>query len=245
MNALIKMAWVETKLFIREPMAAFFTLIFPLFVLVLFGGIYGNEPTEFFGGYGSVDISVPGYIGMIIGTIGLVGLPVSIASYREQGILRRLRATPVHPAIILGGQLLVQFGMAILGAIILIGAGRLLYNLQFPQMPLAVIPAIILASISFFAVSFVLAGLLKSPRAAQAAGMALFFPMLFLSGGSMPREILPESMQRIGEFLPLTHVVELIKDLWFGVGWNGTAVLILVSMFIAGLFISTRTFQWE
>ena len=89
MRGLYKLSVVEMKLFLREPMAAFFTLVFPLMMLFLFGSIYGNKPSPFFGGFGSVDISVPAYTAMIIATSGLMGITIVLATYREQGILRR------------------------------------------------------------------------------------------------------------------------------------------------------------
>ena len=88
MKSLIKMTWMETKLFLREPVGAFFTLIFPLMMLFLFGSIYGNTPTAMFDRYGTVDISVPAYTAMIIATTGLVGLTITMSAYRENGVLR-------------------------------------------------------------------------------------------------------------------------------------------------------------
>jgi ABC-2 type transport system permease protein len=101
MRGFWKLTLMELKLFLREPTAAFFTLAFPLMLLFLFGSIYGNEPTPFFGGYGSVDVSVPGYTALIIGTSGLLTLAITMASYREHGVLRRLKATPLRPQAIL------------------------------------------------------------------------------------------------------------------------------------------------
>lgn len=245
MNAFLKMTWTELKLTLREPIGTFFTLVFPLLLLVLFGSIYGNEPTDFMGGFGSVDVSVPGYIGMIIGTVGMLGIPITLANYREQGILRRYRATPIKPGVILWSQVAVNVLMAIIGIIILVIAGRLLYDLRFPAGPWGILPAILLGSFSFFAVGFVLASLLESPRTAQAVGMALFYPMLFLSGAAMPRQVMPESIQRIAEFLPLTHVVILLEDLWFDNSWNLISTAVIVALFIICLAVTRQTFRWE
>jgi ABC-2 type transport system permease protein len=88
MRGFWKLTLMETKLFLREPMAAFFTLAFPLMMLFLFGSIYGNKPTPFFGGYGSVDVSVPAYTAVIIATSGLLFLTIAMASYREHGSLQ-------------------------------------------------------------------------------------------------------------------------------------------------------------
>lgn len=245
MNAFLKMTWIELKLTLREPVGTFFTLAFPLLLLVLFGSIYGNAPSDFFGGFGSVDMSVPGYIGMIIGTVGMLGIPVTLSNYREQGILRRYRATPVKPATILWSQVAVNVLMTIIGVTILLVAGRVLYGLRFPAGPVAIIPAIFLGAFSFFAVGFVLSGILKTPRTAQAVGMALFYPMLFLSGAAMPRQMMPDSIQRVAEFLPLTHVVILLEDLWFESSWNGLSLVVVTLLLVVCLVISSRTFQWE
>lgn len=135
MRGFWKLTWTEVKLFLREPMAAFFTLAFPLMMLFLFGSIYGNKPTPFFGGYGFVDVSVPAYTAMIIATSGLLSLTISMASYREQGILRRLRATPLRPQAILGAQVIVIFLITLLGMVLLVIAGRLVYGLRFEGNP--------------------------------------------------------------------------------------------------------------
>ena len=245
MNSLYRMTLSEIKLFLREPSNVFFTLAFPLILLFVFGAIFGNEPVDLFGGLGTVDVSVPAYIGMTIATLGLIGLPIGLATYREQGILRRLRATPVHPATIFGALLAVNLIAALLGALLLLTAGKLVFDVHLPEMPLSLLPAILLCTLSFSSVSFILSGLVSTPRVAQAVGMALLMPMLFLSGAAMPRETMPEAIQRIGDFLPLTYVVELLKGLWFGQGWDWSAVVVLVGMLVAGALLATRMFRWE
>ena len=245
MKSLYRMTLSEIKLFLREPSSVFFTLAFPLILLFVFGAIFGNEPADLFGGLGTVDVSVPAYIGMTIATLGLIGLPIGLATYREQGILRRLRATPVRPVTIFGALLAVNVIAALLGALLLLAAGRLVFDVHLPEMPLSLLPAILLCTLSFSSVSFILSGLVSTPRVAQAVGMALLMPMLFLSGAAMPRETMPEAIQRIGDFLPLTYVVELLKGLWFGQGWDWSAVVVLVGMLVAGALLATRMFRWE
>lgn len=245
MRALGKLTWIELKLFLREPVGAFFTLVFPLIILFIFGGIFGNAPSPELGGRGSVDISVPAYSAMVIGTVGLIGLPIVLASYRELGILRRLRATPLPAWKVLAAQLIVNLLMTTLGMALLIVAARLVYGLRLPDAPLAVALAFVLASLSFCAAGFVLASLLRSARLAQVVGMALLYPMLFLSGAALPREIMPPTVRRLSEFLPLTHVTILMQDLWFGRGWNLTAVAVLAALLTGGALISARAFRWE
>lgn len=247
MRGILKLSWVEFKLFLREPMAAFFTLVFPLMMLFLFGSIYGNKPSPFFGGYGSVDISVPAYTAMIIATSGLLGLTISIATYRENGILRRLKATPLYPQTILTAQVSVIFLMTALGMVMLIIAAKLVYHLKFDGNPLSVFIAFVLSSLSFFSLGFILSGLMPTARSAQVVAMVLFYPMMFLSGATIPREVLPETIRNYSQILPLTHVVNLLRGLWIGDGWSVhfKEVAILSGMLLFGAAISAKTFRWE
>lgn len=244
MRALFKMSLIETKLFLREPAAVFFTLAFPVMVLLLFGSIYGGSPIPGTGLRG-IDVSTPAYTGMIIATVGLIGLPITVAGYREQGVLRRLRATPVHPFTILGAEVLVNLLMTALGIALLILTARLAFDVRPPAAPVSVILALVLACVSFFAVGFALAGLLPTVRVATAVGQALFFPMLFLSGAALPRTELPDALHRVSGFLPLTHAVVLVEDLWIEGTWNVSAVVVLLGVLVAATAVSARTFRWE
>ncbi len=245
MQALTKMTWVEMKLKLREPVGTFFTLVFPLLLLFLFGGIYGNDPSPFLGGRGSVDNSVPGYIAMIIGTTGMIGLPIALSVYREQGILRRFRAAPITPALVLGSQVAVNLIISLVGIASLVIAGIFVYGLVLPEAPVGAFLAVVISGLSFLSIGFVLASLTPTSTAAQAVGMALFFPMMFLSGAALPQQVLPEKLVAFSQYLPLTHVVNLLQDLWYGDGWNGTALLVLLGMMVVATAVSIRTFRWE
>lgn len=247
MRSLYKLTWVELKLFFREPLGAFFTLLFPLMLLFLFGSIYGNQPTPLFGGQGTIDISVPAYTAMIIATSGLLGLSISLAGYRERGILRRLSATPLRPHAVLAAQTTVLFLMTALGMALLVAAGKLVYGLRFQGQVWGVAGGFVLSCLSFFALGFVLAGLLPTARTAQIVVMVVFYPMLFLSGAGMPRELMPKAVQRAAEFLPLTYVVNLLRGLWVGHSWAAHTrdVAVLGGLLVAGAVVSGLTFRWE
>jgi ABC-2 type transport system permease protein len=247
MKSLMKMTWVEAKLFLREPVGAFFTLAFPLMMLFLFGSIYGNEPSPLFNGYGTIDISVPAYTAMIIATTGLMGLIITIATYREKGVLRRLRTTPISPLVVLAAQVIVLFLMTLFGMLLLIIAGKLVYHMRFEGDILSVLAGFVLSSLSFFAFGFVLASLMPTARTAQVVGMALLYPMLFLSGAGFPRELLPEAIKKVSTFLPLTYVVNLLRGLWIGESWgqHTTDVIVLAVMLVLGVLISIKVFRWE
>jgi ABC-2 type transport system permease protein len=247
MQGLWKLTWVEIKLFLREPAAAFFTLAFPLMMLFLFGSIYGNAPTPFFGGYGSVDVSVPAYTAMIIASSGLPVLTIVMSSYRERGILRRLKATPLRPHTILSAQIIVIFMMTALGMALLIAAGKIAYSLRFAGNPFSVAGAFVLSSMSFFALGFVVAGTMPTARTAQVVSMVIFYPMIFLSGATIPREVMPETIRQYSQILPLTHVVSLLRGLWIGESWSQylTEAGLLIAMIVVGVIVSAKTFRWE
>ncbi len=247
MKSLLKMTWMETKLFLREPVGAFFTLAFPLMMLFLFGSIYGNAPSQYFDGYGTIDISVPAYTAMIIATTGLMGLVITMATYREKGILRRLRTTPLSPLAILASQVIVLFLMTALGMLLLVIAAKLVYHVRFEGNAFSVLAGFILSTLSFFGFGFVLASLMPSARTAQVVGMVILYPMLFLSGAGFPRELLPETIKKVSAFLPLTYVVNLLRGLWIGEAWGQhiTEVIVLSALLLVGVLVSAKTFRWE
>ena len=200
MKSLLRMTWMETKLFLREPIGTFFTLVFPLMLLFLFGEIFGNEPNPTFGGRGTIDISMPIYTAMIIGTTGLMSTTITMATYRENGVLRRLRTTPISPLTVLVAQVTVVFLMTTIGMLLLVAAGKFIYHVQFEGNVLSVLGGFVLCCLSFFGIGFIIAGTMPNARAAQVVGMVLLYPMIYLSGASFPREMLPETIRRISTF---------------------------------------------
>lgn len=241
---LAKTTWVEMKLFLRDPGAAFFTLVLPVLLLVLNGSGGGNEPDARFDGAGVIDVLVPGYIALVIATLGLTNVPGLLATYRERGVLRRLQATPVRPSTILFAQLLVQAVIATIGLAVLVALGMTVFDLRAPQAPLAVLVAYGVSILGFTAFGFVLAALLPTARSTSAISFALYLPMIFLSGATWPREVLPAWAQRVGDVLPLTYVVEAIKQPWVAGTWHVAALGLLVALVVAGTALSSRLFRW-
>lgn len=139
-----KLTWVETKLFLRDYTGTFFTLAFPVLLLVIYGSIYSNEPNAFFGGHGTIDFYVPAYITMVLATAGLLTLPVTLASYREKGVMLHLSATPLRPQAILAAEVVVHLAMTIIGALLLIIVGTFAYHLNFLGYPLSMLAAFVL-----------------------------------------------------------------------------------------------------
>lgn len=248
MTHTLKLTWVYLKLFIREPIALFFTLIFPVMMLILFGFIYGNDPDPMFGGLGSADVSVAGYTAMIIAVSALISLPITLSTDREKGILRRYRATPVRPLSLLFSHLAVMFVIVVTGLGILVAVGNLMFGLRFPGSITGVALAFLLSTASFLAFGFLISSLFRKARTTQAVGMFLTFPMIFLSGAAMPRETLPETILKVSEYLPLTHVVTLLRGFWAQKGCWGdylTETAVLVGLLLVSVSLSTRLFRWE
>ena len=247
MKGFRKLTLVNLKLYLREPIATFFTLAFPPLLVVLFGAMYGNDPSPMFGGYGSMDVSMSGYTAMILGTVGFLGVPITISGYRESGVLRRFQATPMRPLTYILADIVANLVTTLLGMMGLVIVGWLLYRVQFEGQVMAVILAVVFCGLAMFSIGYLIAGLAPGARTAQVVGMVVFYPMMFLSGASIPLEVMPETIQRIADFLPLTYVVRLLRGLWFGDTWGEhlleTAVLAGVLLVCTAL--AARFFRWE
>jgi ABC-2 type transport system permease protein len=248
MKTLSKLTWVQFKLYIREPMAFFFTLVFPILLLILFGAAFGNEPDPAINPqYGFVDFYVPSLLALIAGTVGLMSVPVKTAAEREYKVLKRYRATPLSPLTFISADVLNNLLVNLSGAVLTVIVGWLVYQLAMPENILTVALALIVAALAFASLGYLIAALAPTTRIAQVVGMVLFFPMLFLSGVSLPREMFPHWMQQLSEFLPMTHAVDLLQGMWFGdsVGSHGVAWLVLLGMAVVSAGLGTRFFRWE
>jgi ABC-2 type transport system permease protein len=246
-KSFLKMTWMEAKLFLREPMSAFFTLVFPLIYLFMYGAISGNKPTPMYGGRGTIDAAIPSLTAVIIGITGLMSTTMTMATYREKGILRRLGTTPVSPLIVLAAQVVVVFVMTSLGMLLLIAAGKLVYHVRFDGNAFSMLGGFVLSSLSFFGIGFILAGTLPTVRTAWVVAMVLLYPMMFLSGAFFSLELLPAAVQKVSAFMPLTYVVNLLNGLWIGEAWSSHLldVGVLAGMLLLGILVTAKTFRWE
>lgn len=244
---MLKLTTFEFKLFSRNIISMFFLLAFPTLMILLFGGIYGNEPNELFGGVGTVDVSVPAYSGLIISVTGLMSLPLTLCEYREKKILKRYRATPLKVIYVIISQVCVNCLMTIVGMVFLIIVAKLVFGLNFIGNVFEVILIFILSMLSIFSIGFLIASIAPNMKAANAIANLVYFPMLFLTGATIPIEIMPEFMQKISKFLPVTHAVNAMKDVWLGKGMMDAwvSILVLILVFLVCLVISLKIFRWE
>jgi ABC-2 type transport system permease protein len=251
MRTLLKLSWVEMKLFVREPITVIFTLALPVIFLFVMGGVFGNEPSTgdsgmiVFRGVGPLDYYIPAYFGLVMMAIGTVALPVHLAGYRERGVLRRLRASSISVWSVLGSQLVVSFIIAILGSLLIFIFGIIVYSPNMPQSPGLLVLGFLLGLVSFTALGFFLGAVLPSTRAAQGLGLILFFVMMILGGAGPPPEVLTGAMDIVGKITPLRHVILILQDPYLGLGWNQNASLIVTGVIVVATALAARFFRWE
>lgn len=242
-----KLALVQTKLYLREPMSAFFTLAFGPSLLLLLGFIFKNVPSPATGGIGYLDASVPGYMAVIIGIVGLTAVPITSATRREMGVLRRFSATPLRPLTYFLTDVLVPFVMTLLGILLLMLVGRVVFHVRFEGNLLSLLAGISLGAVAFFALGYAMVGLVPSARAVTLIGNVVLYPLMIFSGSVVPLEVMPEAVRAISRYLPLTHLVALLRGLWFGQGWGDylTEAAVLAGVAIVGTLVVAWTFRWE
>lgn len=225
----------------------FFSAFFPLLLLLVFGSLYGNEPSEGFYGFGTIDILTPSYVGMIIAVNSLVHLPLSISFYRELKVLKRFMATPINPIQVLISQYVVYFIISVLSSIILITMSFVVFGLKFHGNLLYFILYFVVSSLSMSAIGFFVTSLTSKTKTCSAISNFIYFPMIFLSGASFATELMPQNMEYISKFIPLTYSVNLLKESWIGniSVDHRTNVFLLLGIFVVFIAASTITFKWE
>jgi ABC-2 type transport system permease protein len=245
MHALTRSTAVEAKLFLREPLTVAFTLALPLLFLFVMGGVFGNKPDpQYYRGAGPLDYYVPAYCGLVWTAVGLLALPVHLAHYREDGVLRRLRASAARPWVVLGAQLLVTFLISLAGSLLMIVMAALVYHIHAPHSPAGFLAAWLLCGALFSALGVLLASL-PSSRGALSAGLGLFFTMMMLCGAGPPPEVLSGAMHWVSNLLPLTYMLRLLQDPWLGLPWSLTDTAV-VAAFTLGAALSARLlFRWD
>ena len=232
---------------LREPVGFFFTLIFAPMLAVILGLIFGNNPAPEFGGRGFVDATLPAYAALVMAIMGVLTLPVNQLQLRESGALLRLRATPLRPRTYVAADLTVNFLIGLTGIIIALLVGIVGFGVR-PEGNLAlVLAAAALGLISFLALGYTLAALYPSAAAATGIGNGLMILLMMSSGAFVPLAVLPEGVQRIMNFSPIRHLVDLMQGLWNGEPWSdyGLATAVLVGMIVIFGALGARLFKWK
>ncbi len=235
MRAIRAMSWIELELYLREPVTVVFTLALPPLVLYILAEVFGNVPDPehvVYGGAGPLDYYTPAYIGLVIASLGLIGLPVHVASYRERGVLRRFRAARVPVRALLASQMFVVFVGVLAGSVILVALARLTYGVHWPVSWPGVVLAVILGTFTFAAIGVLLGSVLPTARAAQGIGLLLWFLMMMVSGSGPPPEVLNSLLRGVAELTPLKHLIIAVQDPWLGRGVNWAQLGILAALLV-------------
>ncbi len=218
MKALPTMIWTEMKLYLREPAAFFFTLLFPVLLVVVAGYSWGAQ-VAFTTDRGLevrvLDLMLPSVLVLIVATQGLMGLYPYMTSLRESGALKYYHTHPIRPVYIFVAQYVTGLMLWLVALALLLPTEHLLFGLRYDGATPMVLVALLVVYSAFFALGFGLAGVTPTARTAQAAGSLLFFPMLFLSGGFGPREGLPPFLKFISDVFPMTFANDMLTELWF------------------------------
>lgn len=247
-----KLTWVEIKVFLREPMGVFGTLGVPVIVFVLMGRSSGPR-----GGGGDVvaaggdDVLPPFNLPILAALIVAVGAVVSLvaimAIYREGGILKRLRSTPLSPTTILGAHVVVKLLFTAIALALLVLAGRRFLPGAMDVELASFSAAFLLSTLSILSTGFVIASIVPTARFAQPIGVGLFYPMIAVSGLFFPVAQMPEALRVVAYCLPTTHAVALMQGVWDGVGWAGQwpHVAALLTIFVVCCALASKVFRWE
>ena len=242
-----KILAVECKLFLRDWPSGLFTLLLPVGLLLGIGQIPDlGEPDPELGGRRFIDAQLPAsMILLAMATSAFTVLPAALATYREQGVLRRMSTTPVHPSRLLGAQLLLNLGVGVLGAVLVVVSGRLVLGSQIPGRLLGFVLVLLLGAAALLALGLVIASVASSGKNAPSIGSAVMFPLLFLGGMWVPREIMPDALRTVSDYSVVGPFVNALRDTWAG-DWPQpfhVAVMAVGLAVFSGLAV--RLFRWE
>jgi ABC-2 type transport system permease protein len=229
----LESARVELLLFVREPMTVVFALVMPVVFVVVLSGVFGDTPDpngEVFRGVGGSTYYTPAYIGLAAASVGLIILPTHLAGYRERGVLRRIRAAGVPVTAVLLGQLAVTLALSVAGGVLVTVVAFLASTPEAAVDPWGVVVAGVVGALAFGLLGLALGALLPTARAAQGAGILLWFLVFMLGGAGPPPEVLPDAMSTVGDLTPLRPLIIALQDPWFGNGWNVGRLGVLVAI---------------
>lgn len=248
-RALLKLTWLEIKIFVREPMGVFGTIGIPVIVFLIANRLLGpriaRTAIQTGGGPGSAVLPVLASLLMALSAISSLVTIISI--YREGGILKRLRATPLSPGVILSAHVLVKLLFTILTLAIMILLGRRYFPPGAPVPFVSYAVALTFTTWSILSIGFLIASIVPTARFAQPLAALILYPMIVVSGLFFPVTALPEWMQVAARALPLGYAVSFLDGIWRGEGWSAHLgeVAALTLFFLVFTAISSRVFRWE
>ena len=250
MSLLLHQLRYDQKVFWRNPAAVFFTVMFPVILLLIFATIFGDEIVEVGGGVETTTYYVPAIITLSVISATMQTLTMSLVIAREDGRLKRGRATPMPPWVFIAGRVGNSIVVAFLMMILVAAIGGLLYGVPVPwgRIPdLAVV--LVIAASSFCCLGIALTAAIPSQDAAAPIVNALLLPLYFLSGVFIPDDQLPSGVIHFADLFPVRHFFEAFFDAYVNAPDGGPALAwghlaIVAAWGIAGLLLAIRFFSW-
>ncbi len=248
MRGLLKLTWIEIKVFLREPLGAFGTIVFPVIIFLVAGRFVGRSMAPKSVAAGNfLQVGLPVIVSLLIAVSAVLSLVTIISIYREGGILKRLRATPLRPHTILTAQVLVKLvlSVATLGLMVLAGKRYYPSGLHVPLFSFTI--ALLAGTLSIISIGFLIASIVPTARFAQPIGVAILYPMLGISGLFIPVASMPPVLRAVARVLPTTYAVSLLEGIWKGDAWSAHLgdVGALAVAFIVCTALSAKVFRWE
>ena len=235
----------EVRLLGRTPAVVIWTVLLPLTALVVMLAIPGaREPLQMMGGLSVIESYQPTLVVFVSTLLALQVMPMFLGSYRESGFLRRLRATPAHPANLLAAIVLVVLavtlgvGLVILFLPLVVGVGDL------GPLTLAAL-LLVPCAITCLAIGALLASVIPNPRVASGVGAAMAAVMWFFAGMWYPRAQFPGWLETVADWTPGGAAATLLTDATHAQDLGGQPFVCLAAWTVVGLLVSVRTFRWE
>jgi len=248
LHGLWKLTWIEIKIFLREPLGAIGTIMVPVVVFLVVGRAVGHGLTPQAPGTNSfVLVGLPVLASLLIAVSAVLSLVTIISIYREGGILKRLRATPLRPQTILTAHVVVKLILTAATLLLMMLAGKRYYPVGVHAPLLSFTIALLISTCSILSIGFLIASIVPTARFAQPIGAVIFYPMFALSGLFVPLASLPQVARAAARMLPLTYAVSLLQGIWRGDAWSahiGDLVALAVGFFVCTM-LSTKVFRWE
>jgi ABC-2 type transport system permease protein len=251
LRGLWKLTWLEIKIFVREPLGLVGAILVPVLVFVVLGRVIGGRSTTIspdVSGLNSINgVIVPVFAALLIALSAAVSLITIVSIYREGGILKRLRATPLRPSTILIAHVIVKLLMTATTLALMVLAGKRLYPSGVDVPVFGFTLALLFSTLSILSIGFVIASIVPTARFAQPIAGAILYPMIALSGLFTPVASLPPVLQTVARLLPLTYSVSLLKGIWMGDAWAAhlSDIAALVVVMVVCTALSAKVFRWE
>jgi ABC-2 type transport system permease protein len=245
-SALGRLTLNEFRLFLRDKTGPIFGVGFPIVLLVVFGNIpYFSKPQAVYGGQTVLDLYVPILIGFVITMLAVNFLPPTLAGYRERGVLRRLRTTPVGPLRVLTAQLMVNVATITVAVIAMLLVARYAFDVAMPRQLTGFLLAAVLATVAMIAIGLLISAAAPSGRVANAAGAVLFYVFTAFGGLWIPIQAMPPVLQHISHATPLGAAVTALQDASQGHWPSSLQLATLAGYAIVAGITAARLFRWE